>query len=136
MCQFLEANSAIEELKNTALSHVRMISHCLYLFLDPGFVTKFSVLLYVMKNMIVMAMKYRRLGWTRHVARMGAMRNTEFSLENLRRRWNLRFLGIGGRIILKWILKEWMRGHDWIYLAQNSDQWRDLLKTLMNPGIS
>jgi hypothetical protein len=40
---------------------------------------------------------------------------------------------VGGRIILKWILRElgW-GGMDWIDLAQNRDQWRALVDTVMN----
>jgi hypothetical protein len=40
---------------------------------------------------------------------------------------------IYGWIILKWILREigW-GGMDWIDLAQDRDQWRALLNTLMN----
>jgi hypothetical protein len=30
--------------------------------------------------------------------------------------------GVDGRIILKWILKEWDEGMDWIYLAQEWDR--------------
>jgi hypothetical protein len=42
-------------------------------------------------------------------------------------------LDAGGRLILKWILR-W-GGMDWIDLAQNRDQWRALVKTVMNFGF-
>jgi hypothetical protein len=35
------------------------------------------------------------------------------------------------RILLKWVLKDG-EGLDWIHLAHNMDQWRDVLKTVMN----
>jgi uncharacterized protein YjcR len=42
-------------------------------------------------------------------------------------------LDVGGWTILKWILREigW-DGTDWIDLAQDRDQWRALMNTLMN----
>jgi hypothetical protein len=40
---------------------------------------------------------------------------------------------MGGRIILKWILRELgSGGMDWIDLAQNRDQWRALVNTVLN----
>jgi hypothetical protein len=42
-------------------------------------------------------------------------------------------LDLGGRIILKWILREigWC-GIDWNYLGQDRDQWGTLLNTVIN----
>jgi hypothetical protein len=40
--------------------------------------------------------------------------------------------GVDWRIILKWILKKWNGGIDWIELGQDRDRWRDLVNALMN----
>jgi hypothetical protein len=39
--------------------------------------------------------------------------------------------GVDGRIILKWILEKWVRGTDWINLAQDRDRWRSLMYVVM-----
>jgi hypothetical protein len=44
---------------------------------------------------------------------------------------HLEDLDIGGRIILEWI-SDRMGGIDWIDLAQDRDQWRALVNTVMN----
>jgi hypothetical protein len=36
------------------------------------------------------------------------------------------------RIILKWILKKWDGGMDWIYLAQQRGRWQVLVNVVMN----
>jgi hypothetical protein len=38
---------------------------------------------------------------------------------NLRDRYYLKDLGVRGRVILKWILKKWDGGMDWLDLAQD-----------------
>jgi hypothetical protein len=40
--------------------------------------------------------------------------------------------GVDGRIILKWIFKNWSEGMDWIGLAQSRDRWRALVNAVMN----
>jgi len=40
--------------------------------------------------------------------------------------------GIDGRIILKWIFKNWYCGMDWIVLAQDRYRWRSLVNAVMN----
>jgi hypothetical protein len=40
--------------------------------------------------------------------------------------------GVDGRIILKWILKNWDGGMGWIELAQDRDRWRALVNAVMN----
>jgi hypothetical protein len=39
---------------------------------------------------------------------------------NLREKKQLQFLGIDGKIILKWIFKKWDAVTDWIHLAQDN----------------
>jgi hypothetical protein len=79
-------------------------------------------------------MKSRRMRWAGHVARMGEKRNAyrilvgrpegNIPLGRLRRRW------VGN---IKMDLREigW-DGMDWIDLAQDRDQWRVLVNTVMN----
>jgi hypothetical protein len=40
--------------------------------------------------------------------------------------------GVDGRIILKWIFKQWNGGMDWIELAEDRDKWRALVNAVMN----
>jgi hypothetical protein len=74
--------------------------------------------------------KSRRMRWSGHVARIGAERNAyrilvekpegKRPLGRPRRRWvdnDLREIEWGGT--------------DWIYLAQDRDQWRALVNTIM-----
>jgi hypothetical protein len=81
--------------------------------------------------------KSRRMRWAGHVARMGEKRNAcrilvgkpegKRPLGRYRRRWednikmDLRDTGLGGM--------------DWIDLAQDRDQWRALVNTVMNLRI-
>jgi hypothetical protein len=92
--------------------------------------------LYSSPNIIRM-IKSRRMRWAEHVARMGETRNAyrilvgkpegKIPLGRPRRRWadnikmDLREIGWDGR--------------DWIELAQDKDQWRALLNTVMNLRI-
>jgi hypothetical protein len=78
--------------------------------------------------------KSRRMRWAGHVARMGAKRNAyrilvgkpegRRPLGRLRRRWvdNI-------KMDHKQIDSD---GEDWIDLAQDRDQWRALVNTVMN----
>jgi hypothetical protein len=40
--------------------------------------------------------------------------------------------GVDGRIILKWIFKEFDGSMDWIELAQERDRWRALVSAVIN----
>jgi hypothetical protein len=51
---------------------------------------------------------------------------------NLRERDNLKDPDLGGRIILKWIFKEWDGGMDRIDLALDTDRWPALVNAVMN----
>jgi hypothetical protein len=93
--------------------------------------------LYSSPNIIRM-IKSRRMRWAGHVARMGETRNAyrilvgkpeeKRPLERPRRRWmdnikmDLGEIGCDGR--------------DWIELAQDRDQWRALVNTVMNLWVS
>ena len=50
--------------------------------------------------------------------------------ENLRGRVYLEDIGKHGRVILKWILKKWDGGIDWIDPAQDRDRWRAVVKVV------
>jgi hypothetical protein len=89
--------------------------------------------LYVSPN-IVTVTKSRKIRWAGHVERIGEMRNTyttsvgnpegKTRLGRPRRRWedNIRMdlIKLGWKVL------------DWIYLAQDMDQWRALMNTVMN----
>ena len=44
------------------------------------------------------------------------------------RKNNLEDTGVDGRIILRWIFRQWDGGLDWIDLAQDMNGWRALVK--------
>jgi hypothetical protein len=44
-------------------------------------------------------------------------------------------LGLGGKIILKWIQKNW-DDMDWIYLSQDRGKWQVLENKVMNIQVS
>jgi len=56
---------------------------------------------------------------------------TRFWWGNLREREHFEDPGVGGRMILKWILTKW---DDWAWtdLAQNRDGWRAVVRAVMN----
>ena len=41
-------------------------------------------------------------------------------------------LTIDGRMVLKWIFKNWDESTDWIYLVHDTDRWRALVNAVMN----
>jgi hypothetical protein len=96
--------------------------------------SKFFLLLYKILKSRMRMIKSRRMRWAGHVALMGETKNAyrilvgkpegKRSLGRPRRRWvdnikiDLREIG-------------W-NGMDWIDLAQDRDQWRALVNTVMN----
>jgi len=57
--------------------------------------------------------------------------HTKFWSENLEGRVHLEDLGIGGKVVLEWIL--WKMGWervDWIHLAQDGGQWRAFVNSI------
>ena len=58
--------------------------------------------------------------------------HTGFWCGNLRERDQLEGIGVGGRIILKWLFKRWDGGTDWSNLAQDRDRWQALVNEVTN----
>jgi hypothetical protein len=48
--------------------------------------------------------------------------HTEFWWGNLRKRDHLRDPGVDGKVILRWIFRNWDGGIEWIDLAQDRDR--------------
>jgi len=71
--------------------------------------------------------------WAWHVAPTGRGKvYTGFWWGNLKERNHLEDSGAYGRIILIWIYRKWVRGMDWIDLAQDRNRWRAVVNAVMN----
>jgi hypothetical protein len=82
---------------------------------------------------IIRIIKSRRIRWAGHVARMGRKgMHVGIWLEYQKERDHYEDIDLGGRIILEWILEIGWSGMDSIDLAQDRDQWRALVHTVMN----
>ena len=81
----------------------------------------------------IRVIKYRRMRWVGHVARMGE-RNDMYRVlvGKLRERGHLEDQGVDRRIILKRMFKRWNRGMYWIDMAQDRDSWQALVNAVMN----
>jgi len=81
--------------------------------------------LYCTSN-IIQVIKWRRMTWARHTV---SMRNTRGTYRHLvgrpkGKRPTLEDVGKEGRILLKWIFKQWdVRSTDLMDLAQEKDRW-------------
>ena len=60
------------------------------------------------------------------------MLHTGFWWGNLRERDHSEDTGVDGRIIFRWIFRNWIGGIQYIDLAQDRDRWRTLVKAVMN----
>jgi hypothetical protein len=67
--------------------------------------------------------KSRRMRWAVHVARMGR----RYWWKSQKEREHKEDQNVGGSTILKWILEI-----KWDDMAQDNDQWRALVSTVMN----
>jgi hypothetical protein len=56
---------------------------------------------------------------------------TGFWWGNVRERDHLEDRGVNRRIILRWILRKWVGGMDWIDLAQDRGRWRAVVNAVM-----
>jgi hypothetical protein len=65
---------------------------------------------------------------------MRQMRNAySILVRKLKRRDHLEDIGVDGRIILEWVLEKYgVKIVDWMHLAQDKDQWRALVNTVIN----
>ena len=62
--------------------------------------------------------------------------HTGFWWGNLREKDGLGYPGVDGRIILKWMLRKWDEGMDWIDRAEDRDRWRALVNAIMNLRVT
>jgi len=73
------------------------------------------------------------MGWVEHVApREEGKGVCRVLVGSLRESYHLEDPGLGGSIILSWILRTWDGSMDWIDLAQDRDRWRALVNAERN----
>jgi len=61
---------------------------------------------------------------------------TGFWWGNLTERDHLEDPGVDGRIIIRWIFRNWDGGMGWIGLTQDRDRWRALVNAVMNLPVT
>jgi hypothetical protein len=75
--------------------------------------------------------------WAEHEARMGQVSSAyRILVGKSEGKRPLEVQIADERIILGWILETWWEVVDWIHLAQDMDQWRALMNTVMNLRVS
>ena len=82
---------------------------------------------------IIRVIKSRSVCWAEHVARMGERRDEyRVLLRKPEGKKNLEYLGVDGRIILKWMFKKWdVGGMDWIDLALDRNRLRAVVNAVV-----
>jgi hypothetical protein len=81
-----------------------------------------------------MMIKSRRIIRAEHLARIGAVRNSYvIYIGKPKERYCFGAVGIGGRILLKWILMKYCIG--WIQLDHDRVQWQAPLNMAMNHRV-
>ena len=92
-------------------------------FIDP----------YSSPNIIIRLIKSKRMRWAGNVTRMEDRRGAcRVSLEEMRKRDDLKDIDVDGRIILKLILRIKFGGIDCIDIAQDRDKRRAVVNAVMN----
>jgi hypothetical protein len=79
--------------------------------------------------------KSRKLRWVGHYVVWGTGEvHPGLWWGDVREGDHLEDLGVEGRLILKWIFKQWggMGRMDWIHLEQNRDRWQALVNAVTN----
>jgi hypothetical protein len=78
---------------------------------------------------IIQVIRSRRMRWAEHVAGMWIRKSAYMVLVGKPEgRNHLKDPGVGGRILTKWIFQKRDGGLDCIYLAQDRERWRALVK--------
>jgi hypothetical protein len=82
---------------------------------------------------IILVIKLRRMRWAGHVVRLGDRRGAyRVWCGNVREGDHVEDLGIGGMLIVKWILRSRRGDAEWIDVAHDKDRWCALVTAGMN----
>jgi hypothetical protein len=66
-----------------------------------------------------------------HVQGRGAV-HAGYLWGNLRETYDFEYLGVYGKIILKWVFRKYYRGVEWIDIFQDRDKWRAFVNAVAN----